>query len=102
MEEVGKSITEVSAKVKEILDFKSKFDSFIEEELDPGETEALKILNDREDYYFCTCDKAAIKVIALIGKREQGLSFEMLLKFSGITKRLEIRQTEKYFPEVLG
>lgn len=101
LSEVGKTFTEASAKAKEVLDFKRKFARFIEEELDPGETEALKILNDRDDCSFCTCDKVAIKVISLLGKREQGLSFEKLLKSSGITKKLDKRHTEKYFQKYL-
>jgi delta 1-pyrroline-5-carboxylate dehydrogenase len=55
LNEAGKTFTEASATVKEIFDFKHKFVRFIEEELDPGETEALKILNDRDDCSFCTC-----------------------------------------------
>lgn len=101
LNEVGKSITEVSASAEELIDFKHKFDRFIEEELDPGETEALKILNDRDDCNFCTCDKVAIKAISLLGKRERGLSFEKLLKSSGITKRLEKKHTGRYFRKYL-
>lgn len=97
LNEVGKSIIEVSVSAEELIDFKHKFDHFISEELDSGETEALKILNDRDDCSFCTCDKAAIKAISLLGKREQGLSFEKLLKSSGITKNLEKKHTEQYF-----
>ena len=88
LNEVGKTFSEVSVKVEEIFNFKHKFVRFIEEELDPGETEALKILNDRGDCNFCTCDKVAIKVISLLGKREQGLSFEK-------------KHTEKYFLKYL-
>jgi len=101
LDEVGKTIVEVSTTADELRDFKSNFDRFIQEELDAGETEALKILNDRDDCFFCTCDKVAIKVIALLGKREQGLSFEKLLKSSGITKRLENKHTEHYFRKYL-
>jgi len=97
LDEVGKSIAEVSITADELRDFKNNFARFIEEELDPGETEALKILNDLDDCSFCTCDKVAIKVISLLGKQEQGLSFEKLLKSSGITKKLEKKHTEKYF-----
>jgi len=71
------------------------------EELDPGETEALKILNDKNDCYFCTCDKVAIKVIALLGKKEFGLSFEKLLKICGLSVKIENKHTEKYFKKYL-
>ena len=89
IQEAGETFSEVSVTVEEIFNFKKKFERFILEELDTGETEALKILDDREDCFFSTCDKAAIKVIALLGKREQGMSFENLLESSGITKKLE-------------
>lgn len=101
LDQIGKTITEVSTTADELHEFKRNFDRFIQEELDAGETEALKILNDRNDCFFCTCDKAAIKVIALLGKREQGLSFEKLLKSSGITKGLENKHTEHYFRKYL-
>ena len=101
IQEVGKNFEEVSTTADELLDFKGKFVRFIEEELDPGETEALKILEGRSDCLFCTCDKVAIKVISIIGKREQGMSFEKLLKSSGITKGLEKKHTENYFKKYL-
>jgi hypothetical protein len=101
LNEEGETFTEVSVTVEGILSFRHMFERFIEEELDPGETEALKILNDRDDCYFCTCDKVAIKVISLLGKQDQGLSFEQLLKSSGITKKLEKKHNEKYFRKYL-
>ncbi|MGB2907084.1 MAG: hypothetical protein WBB73_08280, partial [Candidatus Aminicenantaceae bacterium] len=85
----------------EIQDFKQKFERFIQEELDLGETEALKILSDRDDCLFCTCDKAAIKAIAILGKREQGISFENLVTSSGITKKLEKKHMETKFKHLL-
>jgi hypothetical protein len=43
-------------------------------------------------------DKSAIKALALIDLAERGISFERLLKISGISiKKLEYRQTEAYF-----
>ena len=101
LDEVGNTIAEVSTTADELRDFKNNFARFIKEDLDPGETEALKILNDRDNCSLCTCDKVAIKVISLLGKREQGLSFEKLLKSSGITKKLEKKHTEKYFRKYL-
>lgn len=101
IDDAGYTFTEVSTTAEDLIQFKQKFDRFVEEELDPGETEALTILNDRKDCLFCTCDKAAIKVIALIGKREQGISFEKLLTLSGITKKLEPKHSENYFRKYL-
>ncbi len=101
IDNAGSTFTEVSVTAEELINFRQKFDRFIEEELDPGETEALKILLDRNDCCFCTCDKVAIKTMALLGKREQGLSFEKLLKSSGITKNLERKHKENYFKKYL-
>jgi len=101
VKEAGRSFAEVSVKAEDLISFKQKFERFILEELDPGELESLKILDDREDCSFSTCDKAAIKVIALLGKREKGLSFEKLLKSSGISKNLEYKHTEHYFKKYL-
>jgi len=36
-----------------------------------------------------------------LGKREQGISFEKLLKSSGITKKLEFKHTEKFLKKYL-
>lgn len=100
--DVGSAFTEVSVTAEELIQFRQNFDRFIEEELDPGETEALKILQERNDCYFCTCDKVAIKTIVLLGKRDKGLSFEKLLRSSGITKNLEHKHTENYFKKFLN
>ncbi|MFC2156517.1 hypothetical protein ACFLT9_01640 [Acidobacteriota bacterium] len=97
----GNQFEEISVSAQDLQAFKQKFDRFIEEELDTGETEALKILNDRDDCHFCTCDKVAIKAIAILGKRELGQSFELLLKSSGITKQLERKHTDSYFNKYL-
>lgn len=101
VQEVDKTIKEVSVSVSEIQDFKQKFEQFIKEELDLGETEALKILSDRDDCYFCTCDKAAIRVIAILGKKEQGISFESLVTSSGFTKKLDKKHMEIKFKQLL-
>ena len=61
IKEIGKTITEVQVNAEELLDFRKKFECFIEEELDSGETEALKILNDRDDCNFCTCFKEEVR-----------------------------------------
>jgi len=101
LQEVGRTINEVSVSIDELYDFKQKFERFIQKELDPGETEALKILSEKNDCYFCTCDKAAIKAIAILGKREQGISFESLVTSSGFTIKLEKKHMEIKFKQLL-
>jgi hypothetical protein len=101
LKDVGTKFSELSASVEDLKEFLKQFDRVFEEELHSGEKEALKILQDNKNMLFCTCDKAAIKAIALIGKREQGISFERLLKSSGINKKIEFKHTEKLFKKYL-
>jgi hypothetical protein len=101
IKDAGHKFTEISVSVEELKEFSKQFDRVFEEELHSGEKEALKILQDNKNILFCTCDKAAIKAIALLGKREQGISFERLLKSSGINKKLEPKHAEKFFRKYL-
>jgi len=102
LKDAGLKFSEISVSVTELKKFSLQFDRVLEAELHAGEKEALKIMQDNNEILFCTCDKAAIKAIAVLGKREQGISFEKLLKSSGITKRLAFKHTEKYFKKYLN
>lgn len=99
--DIGTKLSEISASAEELKKFSQQFDRVFEAELHAGEKEALKILQDNNEILFCTFDKAAIEAIALLGIREQGISFEKLLKSSGITKKIEFKHTEKYFKRYL-
>ncbi len=101
LKDVGSLFSEISISAEDLKIFSQQFDRVFEAELHSGEKEALKILQDNNEFLFCTCDKVAIKAIALLGKREQGKSFEKLLKSSGLTKKLEFKHTEKYFRKYL-
>ncbi len=100
--EVGNSIYEIACDPGELFDFLERFDSVFQTEIHAGEKEALILLSKNEKFRFCTCDKSAIKALALIDLSERGISFEKLLKTSGISiKKLEYRQTEAYFKQWL-
>jgi len=101
LKNAGSLFQEISISAEDLKIFSQQFDRVFEGELHSGEKEALKILQDNNDFLFCTCDKAAIKAIALLGKKEQGISFEKLLKSSGLTKKIELKHTEKYFRKYL-
>ncbi|MEA2006448.1 MAG: hypothetical protein U9O50_09370 [Acidobacteriota bacterium] len=101
LKNAGSLFQETSISAEDLKIFSQQFDRVFEGELHSGEKEALKILQDNNDFLFCTCDKAAIKAIALLGKKEQGISFEKLLKSSGLTKKIEHKHTEKYFRKYL-
>jgi hypothetical protein len=99
--DAGSKFQELSIDARAMPEFVAHFDRSIREMLHLGEIEALCLLQGNRDLLFCTSDKMAIKVIALMGSSEQGISFERLLKTSGITKRLENKHSESYFKRYL-
>jgi len=101
IKEIGVTINELSCSAEELLSFKEQFDCVFQEELHDGEKEALILLKKQEDLLFCTCDHAAIKALALLDLSTQGISFENLLKKSGINKKLEFKHAQKRFKKYL-
>ncbi|MEW6068055.1 MAG: hypothetical protein AB1610_07185 [Nitrospirota bacterium] len=100
--EIGLTITELSCSVEEMALFKEQFDLVFQEELHDGEKEALILLQKQEGLLLCTCDHAAIKAMALLDLSDRGISFESLLKKSGINKKLDYKHTEKRFKKCLS
>ncbi len=101
IKDAGTKFQEVSIEATIMRDFIKQFDRNIQEELHAGELEALSIIQKDKNLHFCTADKMAIKVIALMGSRNQGISFEDLLKTSGIAKKLAYKHTNVYFKKYL-
>lgn len=99
--EIGVTVNELSCSAEELLSFKGNFDRVFQEELHNGEKEALILLQKQEDLLLCTCDYAAIKALALLDLSDKGISFENLLKKSGINKKLEYKHSEKRFRKYL-
>jgi hypothetical protein len=100
--EIGVTINELSCSAEELLSFKEQFDRVFQEELHDGEKEALVLLQKQEDLLLSTCDHAAIKALALLDLTEQGISFENLLKKTGINKKLEYKHTEKRYKKYIA
>jgi hypothetical protein len=100
--EIGITFSELSCSVQELMSFKERFDRVFQEELHDGEKEALVLLQKQEDLLLCTCDYAAIKALALLDLAEHGISFENLLKKSGVSKKLDYKHTEKRFKKMLS
>lgn len=96
-------IKEFSATPDEIAKFLNKFDSVFSESLHDGENESLAlILNNKiPDTYFCSSDEAAIKALVMIKCSEKGISFEKLLKETGLQKKLKRQFSEKFFKNAL-
>lgn len=68
--------------------------------LDQGELEALALLvsGKNKEMLFTTCDKAAIKVMGVLGLSQNAISFEKLLTRKRIPhKPLPYQYTEKFF-----
>lgn len=74
--------------------------------LDAGELEALAILMSKghRDTMFTTADKAAIKVLGVIGRGFQGISVEELLKEGGLRRKKNLPKhlTKKWFHHILA
>ena len=66
--------------------------------IDPGEKECIACLHEtEEDFIFCTCDQAAIKLVAYMALEHQAMSVEMALRNIGYQKTLYPRHFEKTF-----
>jgi hypothetical protein len=100
--DINKKIFEVSCSAKELIEFAKQFDRVFQEDLHDGEKEALVILRKHEEFKLCTCDHAPIKTLGLLDLSDQGISFENLLKKTGMNKKLEYKYTENRFRKCLS
>jgi len=98
--EEGK-IKEFSASQEEIAEFLNKFDRLFVEGLHIGESESLALIMNckLDDTLFCSGDATAIQALAMIGFSDLGISFEILLKKTGLQKKLRKHFLEKFFKE---
>jgi len=72
--------------------------------VDEGETTSIAAIyqRDMEDMVFCTCDKAAIKLVSFMNFDEQSISLEKALKDAGYHKHnLYHQHSEKMFRECI-
>lgn len=71
--------------------------------IDPGEMEAIAcLMQEDEGLIFCTCDQAAIKLLAFMNLEERSVSFEKALRSTGYQKKnLYPRHWEKKFTECI-
>jgi len=67
--------------------------------IDPGESTSIAyLIQAEEEITFCTCDQAAIKLIAYMGLEQKSISLEKVLRTAGYhEKRLYPRHLEKTF-----
>jgi hypothetical protein len=92
-------ITELAATVEELKRLSNIFDPIFIEGLHAGESEALALLlaGKAGEALFCTSDAKAIQALAMIGLSEQGISFERLIKTSGLSRDLPDHFGEYFF-----
>ena len=83
-------ITLFEVDLAETTKFRNRFDQPYLEKLDPGETEALVRLQSLpKDSQLCSADAIVFKVLAGLGRDDQGLSLEELLNKVGMSRKLE-------------
>ena len=95
----SREIDELEATAEEVSILFGIFESWFLETLDPGETEALALLQTGRlsEVIFCTSDAPAIKALAMMGMSHMGVSFETRLARSGLTKSLKKQFLETFF-----
>lgn len=71
--------------------------------IDPGELESIAYMSSTgEEITFCTCDKAAIKLISYIGLESKSMSVENAVRSTGYhEKHLYPRHFEKVFKQCI-
>jgi hypothetical protein len=69
--------------------------------VDPGEMESISCLSSTEDITFCSCDKAAIKLIAFMQLEGRSMSLENAFQKAGYQRPLYPRHLEKTFKECI-
>ena len=85
----GRNVTVFETDSAEIGQFRLRFDPSYLEKLDPGETEALvKLESLPRDSRLCSADAIVFKVLAALGRDEQGVSLEEILGTLGLSRSL--------------
>jgi hypothetical protein len=70
--------------------------------VDPGETESISHLISTDDITFCSCDKAAIKLIGYMRLEGKSMSLEKALDQAGYRMALYPRHLEKSFRDCVN
>jgi len=92
-------IPELSASVSDIKRVRAVFDEELNMALHDGEVEAIAMLHadESDSLLFCTSDKVAIRVLAMLGLSESGVSFEEVLNTTGLSTPLPHEYRADYF-----
>jgi len=92
-------IQEIEATQNEIDEFYNKFDTVFAAQLHDGEAESLTLImhNKVSEAFYCSGDAPAIRALAMIGHSDKGISFETILKHTGLQKGLKKQFREHFF-----
>ena len=91
------AIRVVDLEPKAVQQFLDKFDLWYKADIHVGEKEALAFINtSSQEWKICASDGAVFRVLGLLGKGEQGISLEELLKAIGLGGNLEWQYTKKF------
>ncbi len=91
-------IQELSATPSEMGAVAQIFDRVFLGGLHDGETEALALLHGGQFApEFCSGDKMAIQALAMMGRSEDGISLESVLRRTGLNRSIGHEFTKKYF-----
>ena len=95
-EEQGR-IKILDVEISTVKTFYDKFDRLYKVDIHDGEKELLAFLySSSEDWLVCAADGAVFRVLGILGKSEQGISLEEILKQIGLYRSLEWQYTKKF------
>lgn len=87
----------IDVELSTVKSFHDCFNLIYKAILDPGENETLAFLNaSSEKWLVCAADHSVFRVLGLLGKYEQGISLEEILKEIGHYRALEWQYTKKF------
>lgn len=90
----------VDVELSKVKAFHEKFDLQYKVIIHPGEKETLAFLyNSSENWLVCSADHVVFRVLGLLGRSEQGISLEEILKQIGLSRELELIYTKKFREE---
>jgi len=85
LEPYEKQIRIFDSDLSEVKTFYDKFNLRYKSDIHPGEKETLAFLcNSSENWRMCSADHVVFKILGLLGKAEQGISLEEILKDVGL------------------
>jgi hypothetical protein len=96
-DESNKRITVFDVDVDRVREFERSFDANYAAGLHAGEKESLAHLEESaEDYLMCSGDQIVYKILGNLGRGDQGISVEEVLKAIGLSANLGWNSTKKF------